>query len=66
IKKSDAGAGILLDKTQTDILNESWRISAPIKLTAYREAYKGSFPVHDKAEEMLKVPVWTILLRLSS
>ena len=56
IKKSDAGPSILLDKTQTDILNESWRISAPVKLTAYKEAYKGSFPVHEKAEEMLKVP----------
>ena len=52
IKKSDAGAGILLDKTQIDILNESWRVSVPFKLTAYREAYKGSFPVHEKAGDV--------------
>ena len=56
VKKSGTGAGILLDKSQFDILNESWRISAPIKLTAYRNAYKSSFPVHQKVEDILKVP----------
>ena len=43
IKKSDAGAGILFNKMQTDILNESWRIFAPVKLTAYRDASKRVF-----------------------
>ena len=56
VKKSGTGAGILLDRSQSDILNESWRISAPIKLTAYRDAYKSSFPVHEKVEDMLKLP----------
>ena len=56
VKNSGTGAGILLDKSQSDILNESWRISAPINLTAYRDAYKSSFPVHEKVEDMLKVP----------
>ena len=56
VKKSGTGAGILLDKSQSDILNEFWRISAPIKLIAYRDAYKSSFPVHEKVEDMLKVP----------
>ena len=37
-------------------LCQSWRISALDKLTAYREAYKSSFPVHKKAEDILKVP----------
>ena len=29
VKKSSSGAGVLLDKAQCDILNESWRISTP-------------------------------------
>lgn len=56
VKKSSSGTGVILDKTQTDILNESWRISMPYRLTAYRDSYKSSFPVHEKSEEFLKVP----------
>ena len=56
VKKAGSGTGIVLDKTQTDILNQSWRISAPDKLTAYRDAYKNSLPVHEKSEDILKVP----------
>ena len=56
VRKADLSTGIVLDKTQSDILSQSWRISAPDKLTAYREAYKSSFPVHEKAEDILKVP----------
>ena len=39
VRKAGMPTGIVLDKTQSDILNQSWRISAPDKLTAYREAY---------------------------
>ena len=56
VRKADLSTGIVLDKTQSDILSQSWRISAPDKLTAYREAYKSSFPVHETAEDILKVP----------
>ena len=54
--KADLSTGIALDKTQSDIFSQSWRISAPDKLTAYREAYKNSFPVHEQAEDILKAP----------
>lgn len=56
VKKSSSGTGVILDKAQTDILNESWRINMPYRLTAYRDSYKSSFPVHEKSEEFLKVP----------
>ena len=56
VRKADLSTDIALDKPQSDILSQSWRISAPDKLTAYREAYKRSFPVHVKAEVILKVP----------
>ena len=56
VKKSSSGEGVLLDKAQRDILNESWRISTPSRLTAYRDSYKNSFPVHERSEEFLKVP----------
>ena len=56
VKKSSSGAGVLLDKAQCDILNVSWRISTPSRLTAYRDSYKNSFPVHERSEEFPKVP----------
>ena len=46
----------MLDKSQSDILNQSWRIAAPGRLSAYKESYRNSFPVHENAEEGLKVP----------
>ena len=45
-RKADVSTGIVLDKPQSNITSQSWRISAPDKLTAYREAYKSSIPVH--------------------
>ena len=57
MKKSSSGPGTLLDKNQTDcILNESWRIAALIKLSAYKDGYRKSFPVNETSEEMLNVP----------
>ena len=56
VKKSSSGTGVVLDKAQTDILNESWRINMPYRLTAYRDSYKSSFLVHEKSEEFHKVP----------
>lgn len=54
--KDQNSLGIILDKSQMDILSESWRCSQPDKLTAYKENYKASFPVNEKSEELLKVP----------
>ena len=54
--KSDSVAGLRMDQSQADILLESWRSSQPDRLTAYKEHYKSSFPLHDKSEEVLKVP----------
>ena len=56
VKKSSSGAGVLLDKAQCDILNVSWRISTPSRLTAYTDSYQNSFPEHERSEEFLKVP----------
>lgn len=56
VKKSSTRAGALSDRTQCDTLNESWRISAPKRLSAYRGNYKNSLPVHEKSGEFLKVP----------
>ena len=46
VRKAGMSIGIVLDKTQSNILSQSWRISVPDKLTAYKEACKSSFPVH--------------------
>lgn len=53
---SSSKVGLCLDKTQIDILNNSWRCQAPDKLSAYRESSKQSFPVSEDAEKVLKVP----------
>lgn len=49
-------SGMELDDSQVDILKGSWRSDDPSKISAYREAYKSSFPISDKSEDMLKVP----------
>lgn len=54
--KSEVSTGIMLDKSQSDTLAQSWRTEQPDKLTAYRENYKSHFPLQDKTEEFLKVP----------
>ena len=53
---SNQNIGLRLDKAQIDVLNSSWRCQAPEKLTAYRDSYKQTFPVHESSEKMLQVP----------
>lgn len=54
--KDKSSNGIVLDKSQTEILSESWRSCQPDKMTAYKENYKSSVPIHEKSEDLLKVP----------
>ena len=56
IKKASTGPGIMLDKKQSDIIDQSWKIAAPGRLSAYKESYRNSLPGHENAEEGLKVP----------
>lgn len=48
--------GIVLDQSQIDILNLSWRCDTPLSLTAYKDEYKMSFPVSAKSSESLDLP----------
>lgn len=48
--------GIVLDQSQIDILNLSWRCDNPLSLTAYKDEYKMSFPVSAKSSECLDLP----------
>ena len=54
--KSDSTIGLVLDKSQIEVLAGSWRCSNPDKLTAYSEEYRAKFPVHNKSLEQLEVP----------
>ena len=45
-----------MDKTQIDILENTWHCKFPDKLSAYRETSKQSFPVGKSAEDFLQVP----------
>lgn len=53
---SKENVGIILDQSQVEVLSSSFRCAEPDKLTAYRDTYKHSFPVHDSAEKMLAIP----------
>ncbi|CAC5403642.1 unnamed protein product [Mytilus coruscus] len=54
---NDKGSvGLIMDQAQASILENSWRCQHPDKLSAYREEYRSSFPVHDNAIEFLQVP----------
>ena len=37
------------------MLNKSWRIQAPERMSAYKDEYKTCFPVHEKSASMLQV-----------
>ena len=54
--KSDSVIGLRMDQSQTDILLESWRSSLPDRLTAYKEHYESSFPLHEKSDFFFKIP----------
>ena len=56
IQKASTGPGIMLDKSQSALLDQSWRIVAPGRLSAYKVSYRFFFPVRENAEEGLKVP----------
>jgi len=48
--------GLLLDKSQLDILSKSWRCEFPSKITAFKDEYRASFPVHEDSVNVLNVP----------
>jgi len=55
-KLSEKGkSGLIFDKSQTDILEKSWRSQHPNRMTAFKEKYKQSFHVHESSEEFLSV-----------
>ncbi|CAG2211786.1 TGM1 [Mytilus edulis] len=53
-KKETSSGGLILDKSQIDILSGSWRCKNPERLTAYNDEYRHSFPVHEKTSDILK------------
>ncbi|KAH3866100.1 hypothetical protein DPMN_029153 [Dreissena polymorpha] len=55
-KSDKCKEGVSLDKAQCDVLKESWRAEKPVRISAFKDAYRTSFPVAESAEEMLSVP----------
>ncbi|CAG2186308.1 Receptor-type guanylate cyclase gcy-9,Adenylate cyclase,Receptor-type guanylate cyclase gcy-7,Receptor-type guanylate cyclase gcy-22,Receptor-type guanylate cyclase gcy-11,Guanylyl cyclase GC-E,Receptor-type guanylate cyclase gcy-17,Retinal guanylyl cyclase 1,Receptor-type guanylate cyclase gcy-12,Guanylate cyclase 2G,Olfactory guanylyl cyclase GC-D,Receptor-type guanylate cyclase gcy-3,Receptor-type guanylate cyclase gcy-23,Receptor-type guanylate cyclase gcy-20,Receptor-type guanylate cyclase gcy-19,Reti len=56
IAKEKSSLGLVLDQTQVDILESSWRSKNPERISAYKEEYKSVFPIHDSSVEFLQVP----------
>ena len=54
--ESHNNSGLLLDKTQIDIISSSLRSQMPDKLSAYKDSYKQSFPIQESTEKLLQVP----------
>ncbi|XP_078318693.1 uncharacterized protein LOC144620787 [Crassostrea virginica] len=52
----ESKVGLILDKTQEEILKKSWRIADPERLSAYREEYRQCFPIHPNSSAFLQVP----------
>ncbi|CAG2223867.1 unnamed protein product [Mytilus edulis] len=44
-KPDKSEAGIVLDQSQINILNQSWHCDNPLLLSTYKEEYRASFPV---------------------
>ena len=55
-KSESSSVGLVLDKSQVEILSGSWHCENPVKLTAYSEEYRTTFPVHEKFKKDLDVP----------
>ncbi|CAG2251467.1 unnamed protein product [Mytilus edulis] len=55
-KSVSKSVGLVLDKSQIDILSGSWHCEKPEKITAYNEQYKLCFPVHESSEKHLDIP----------
>ena len=53
---SHNNSGLLLDKTQIDIISSSLRSQMPDNLSAYEDSYKQSFPIQESTEKLLQVP----------
>ena len=68
MKKASTLLCVMLDKSQSDILDQSWRLATLGRLSAYKESYRNSFPVHKNAEEGLKLDdiVETFLIKRQS
>ena len=56
IKQSGKGTGLVPDKTQEDIIKQSWRLQEPSKLTVYKLETHNSFKIDKEYEELLSVP----------
>ena len=54
-KESDK-IGLIVDKAQENILDNSWRTKTPERLTAFKEEYRSCFPIHEQSQSLLQVP----------
>ncbi|CAC5396446.1 unnamed protein product [Mytilus coruscus] len=52
-KSVSKSVGLVLDKSQIEILSGSWHCEKPEKVTAYNEQYKLCFPIYESSEKHL-------------
>ena len=65
VRKADLSTGIVLDKTQSDILSQSWRISAPINSRLTEKHIKVPFLSMKRWKTFSKFLPWMILWNTS-
>ena len=65
VRKADLSTGIVLDKTKSDILSQSWRISAPINSRLTEKHIKVLFLSMKRRKTFSKFLPWMILWNTS-
>lgn len=55
-KREEIQEGLIFDTSQLEILSSSWHIENPEQLTAYKDEYRVSFPLHESNKQVLNVP----------
>lgn len=56
VKKPEKKDGLMLDKAQVEVLENSYRCKNPNYLTSFSEENFDLFPIHAESEELLQVP----------
>ena len=62
IQRQKSSVGLVLDQSQVNILDSSWRSKNPDRISAFRDEYKNCFPLQDSAPDYLQVPTLDDLL----
>ena len=65
VKKTEKKSGIVLDKSQIEVIENSYRCKQPNYLSSFAEDNYDSFPVDSESEQILAVPTLDSLVEVA-